>query len=220
MNLKDKISQLSTKEKIEYFWEYYKIHAIAVIFTVTAVIYSIYVFSTKTEDISHGFMINGACLTSPSVIAEDYLDYANITDEKKSIMVDTSLYLDLDANDMTSMEATIKINTLIPAKQIDYMIATKEIIQHYSSNNFFLSLDDVLELKEFDYISDQILTIDFTLEDHYYQGEHPMAINISDSPKLAEWGAYTEEDAYIAFIGNSERLEGAVDFLNYLYTSG
>lgn len=219
MNIKEKISHLSTKEKIEYFWEYYKLHAIAVIFAITAVSYSIYVVNTKTEDISHGLLINSSCFITPDIISDDYLEYANITDPKKSITVDSTLYLNLDEHDMGSMEATVKINALVPAMEIDYMIAPKEIIEHYSSKDFFLSLEDVLSVEDYEYLTDQILFLDFTEEDTYYQGETPMAINVADSPKLAEWEAYTDQEVYIAFVANSQRLDGAVDFLNYLYST-
>lgn len=219
MKIKEKISHLTTKQKLDYFWEYYKIHAFVVICIILVMIQMVYSSSTKTEDLSHGMFLNSSTTFSSKMISDDYLEYAGIEDPKLSIYVDTSLYLDPDSNDMTTMNSTIKISTLVPAQEVDYMIGPKDLIEHYGSNGFFLSLEEILPDDLYETYSDQILYYNFTEEDNTYLGEHPIAINISDSPKLAEWNAYPSEDVYFAFVSNSLRQEAAIDFLEYLYST-
>jgi len=216
MKFKEQVANLTRKQKIEHFWEYYKIHTIVTIITLIIVVHTIYTISISTETLSHGLFINaGSSATSSALISDDYLEYASIDNSEFSIVVDTSLSLNLDSDNMSTMETSMKISTLVPAGEVDYIIAPKDIIEHYSANGFFISLEEFLPTELYETYSEQFLSYRFA-DDDSNPGEQPIAINISDSPKLAEWGVFANEDAYIAFVSNSGRPEAAIDFLEYI----
>lgn len=219
MNLKERISHLSTKEKLLYFWDYYKIHLIVVFLSLALIGNIIYSIATKTEILSYGMMINSEALISSESISDDYLKYSNNLDAKKSITLDTSTKINLGAMDAASMTVQMKLMAVVSSNELDYIIAPKEIIEQYNKDGLFLSLEEILPPDLYDFHSDNFFTYNFTDIEEGYLGEHPIAINISESPKLQEWNAFGNEEPYIAFISNSLRPDGTVDFLRYLYTT-
>ena len=113
----------------------------------------------------------------------------------------------------------MKLMAMVANQELDYMIAPKEIIEHYNKDDLFLSLEEILPPDLYLLHSNDFLIHNFTDPEDGYLGEHPIAINISTSPKLQEWNAFGDEEPYIAFISNSLRPDGTVDFLRYLYST-
>lgn len=215
--VREQLQNMTFKQRLSYFWDYYKIHTIAVtLFLVLSIIF-VRDWVTQKNVMLNAMLINSGLLLDEEEISTDFVAYAGIDGDKNTIYVDSSSYLNTELFDSSSMATAQRVNAMAFAGQLDILVGDTETVDYYADSEYFADLKEVLPVSLQEKFQEQFLYFDFTNESNGETLSVPIAIDISGSPKIKEWGVYIDTPCYLGFLATSPHLETAITFLEYLY---
>lgn len=215
---KNKLKNMSLKDRLWYIWEYYKIPIIGTVVGVF-LIFSIFsaVHNNRFETALSCVILNSQPDSEKDLVSE-YFDqgfrqYLGLTDETK-IDVDHSMSISFDNSNMTEFTYAelAKLSALISSKELDVMIAKKDSIDHFGEMGGFLDLKEVLPPDVYDQVKDQLYEVT-----NSETGETiACGIKIGNTDFLKKTGL-TMNDPILGIISNSTRTDTAVKLIRYVY---
>ena len=119
------------RERVSYFWDYYKWHVILTAALLLLVIWVITSFLGEEELLLNVYLINtGTRLGATEEIAEDFKKENRIGDGK--VLLDATLFVDTqDFNENAYSGSLEKITTEVFAHDLDVMIAPMDVVEYY-----------------------------------------------------------------------------------------
>ena len=228
------------KQKLNYFWDYYKWHTIAGIALLIFGISLIYQMVSNKPSALYGVFLN--CLTTEEIsdsFLQDFAQTAGINTKKKSVDIDSSLVLTADGADQTSYLTLQKMTVYLAAKEIDVIAADVAAFNRYAYLDVMTDLREVLTPEQqafyepyYFYIDRTVLLAQeeasYNLEEYtadYPDPTHPeemgdpipVAIYLTDCKKLENQFVFLNPPAVLGIPVNSPRKEAALQFLDYLF---
>ena len=145
------------KEKLDYFWEYYKIHTI-VAATVIALIASLVHAWVTSKDMALGVVISNSMAGAMEGVTDKWIqDLSELIDfdpKKYEVSIDTSIMLGSASNSADQDYANMqKMAAMFSASSIDILTADSEIFERYAQNEYLHDLRDLYsdeELRKFE----------------------------------------------------------------------
>lgn len=213
MTEKEKLHHMNLKQKLEYLWEYYKIHALIGILAIAVVIYIIHIIITpniKTE--LYAAMINNPVkepqLTQMNKEAKAYL---KLKPKTQDILFNTNYLFDSSSNYSPDMKTVL--TTHIAAQEVDVIIAPKSIFKTYAYHGFFDKLSDQLPTDLYSSLTDQFyLSSD---QDHKEKSDYGIYLKDSDF-----YNNVDQKDPYIiGIVTNSKHKNNSIEFIRFLFQS-
>ena len=141
------IKNRSLKEKLSYFWDYYKWHVIGGIIGLAAVISLVYTIFNQKETAFYAALLN----MGQSLYSDDYRnDFTKLIgiDTKKEIVYFDLMMLNLSRMDDATVSTSQKILVYVSAGDLDVMMGDKASIDHYAYINTAMDLRDFLTEEE------------------------------------------------------------------------
>lgn len=150
---KQALSTMSFKEKLAYFWDYYKIHTIAVIGGIALVVSFVHQIAANKPYAFYAMLLNAAVgeeNTDTSVIWEnEFLEFAGIDAEAYRVCIDTTLSLSsANSGSQYEMANRQKIAAMMHAGDIHAIAADTETFESYAHAETFCNLSDVFTEEE------------------------------------------------------------------------
>ena len=175
------------KEKLEYFWEYYKIHTL-VIATVLILAISLIRARVNARDYALSVvMVNSIAAQLDDIDMDwkaDLSERIEYDPKKYEIFIDTGMILGQDTESANQEYANLqKLAAMISAQTIDIFIADTEIYERYAQNGYMYDLRDIYSAEELEKLSDII----------YYTD----AATFSDYGDDVDPNAYPDQSVYI-----------------------
>lgn len=230
----------SFKQKLAYFWDYYKWHTIGTIAAVAMVISLVYNITHQRDEALYVAVLNSANLLQDNSFTDQFMEYAGINPDTESVTLDTSM--DISFTEMTdiivgSME---KMMAYLAAAQLDIIIAGDELYEHYANEETFLDLRNVLTEEQLERYQSDLYYVDRALVVQIMEASNRMELDFSPEipdptkPELMEdpipVGVYIDDSekffssyyvsngdrAVLGFVINAQHLDNAVTFLEYL----
>lgn len=190
--------ELSTKEKLEHIWEYYRLRIFVIICLFCIGISIIYaVFLRPHPDLYCGIAVYDQFISiedTKKMISE--LNSTLGLDETKYTTDVQTFYTD-EADVMVEAELNQKFNTYIYASLFNILLGDKEDTQTFISSEYVTPLSDYLtdeQLKEYD--SSGLLLY---ANDPYDNQTKAMALKI-DSTFLKNYNLYDGRECYLSFV--------------------
>lgn len=211
---KEKLSNLSTKKKAEYIWEYYKFWFIGFIaFAIlTYGIIDAQIENSK-DTLIYVTMVNSQLVSNNETsLIEDFANYAGVNTSKQKAILDVSIKMDSEVSDEYSMNCSAKMFAQFAAKTIDATVMNKDMIDFFDDKDAFSKLDEVIPEDFYQAHKDNFITGTDSEGKEYI-----CAMDISDSVIFQETNAYSEKP-YFSIVSNSENLDNCILFLQYLYS--
>ena len=224
MNLKDflqsekeKIRAIpTTKEKLVYIWDYYKILIIAVAAALAFLVYFIVIKATTLEEnwiyvtISNTF----ADVGDDSSFKQEFVDYSGFDTSEKNVVFNANSFFDYtgDVTGNTYFEAFV---TYTDAGTLDAVTMQTDSLTALGATGRLLDLnsESCAEIRE--KYGDRFLYA--VPNDETYSTEPvPVGIDISDSRLVTECHAYSETAA-LGIGANSQHLDAVLTFLDFLF---
>lgn len=200
---KEKMAKMNRKEKLAYIWEYYKPE----IFGVIAIIWAIWAgFSwyenSKYETIMYAVALDGYMSGEDEQKMEDeFREFIDDTEKYHKIVIDTSMSLNSSDNQL-SMQANIKMQTIIAAGEVDVVIGTEEQVEQLIAQKIALNLNDVLSEEMLAEYGDKIVD--------------GVKLDVTGNQKVAERMLVNNEPTYLILVNNGKNEEYEVQFVDYL----
>ena len=238
-----KLEGKTWKDKLNYFWYYYKIHTIAVIFALFLIGIFIKDSVTAKDYAFSAILLNAYGSDKQEAFQEDFAEYADIDTGTYNCYIDTTSTLSYDTMSQMDLAVMQRIIAMAETGEIDVMISNEENFNQYSSSMMFIDLREVLPAAEYKKYESDFYYIDAaifenddeiiydengipqstdTVSDHTdpsaMEDPMPVGIYLKDSAKLKEWACYTgiEGSPVFGFNYSSERKDVAHLFLKYL----
>lgn len=138
-------------KKLEYLWMYYKAWLVGFLFLLAAVGLGITMFRGANTTVLLNIAIVGGDNNQAVKFAEDFAEYAGVTEEDGEIHVKANLP---DESSGSSLKTAL--TTLMGADALDVLICSEGIYEEYSKQEGFLSTKELLGEKAEDY-KDKVL---------------------------------------------------------------
>ena len=134
------------KEKLSYFFYYYKWHTIVVIAVLALAVSMIYQMVTQKEDALYVALLNVVEAESAPEYRQKFAEYAGIDTDTYNIQFDTSMRIDLSDSspDENPMASSQKLMVYIAAQEIDVLVGGESAINNYAYNDTFYDLREYL----------------------------------------------------------------------------
>ncbi len=206
-----KIKERTTKEKLAYFWEYYKVHTLVAIIAVLVVSNFIYTLATRKDSALETAFVNTYLgqEVDTEQMAADYIAYAGIDAKEYQAVIDGSMYIDYEGMDQYSAANMQKLMAMVSARSLDVMVTDDLYLEHNMAAGMFGDLSELLPAEVLAKYEDRLLYKDIPEDD---KGEVPVAIDVRDSKYLMS----AEVPAWFTIISNAPNVENARKFLEFL----
>lgn len=231
------------KQKIAYFWYYYKWHVIISVVVIAMVASFIYQYANRKEQAFYTVLLNASLLDQMSSEQPDFIaDFAEkegIDLNTSEITFDTSIRIVEDSMDETSVTSSQKLMVYVAANELDSMITDFDSFQKYANSSMFCDLRDILTeeqvqtLKPYFYYVDRevVLAIEAANDDmnSEYTPEYPdplhpeemkdpvpVGICLTDCKDLTDNYYFRGDGIVTGIYANAEHAQTAVDLAEYL----
>ncbi len=229
--------ELSRPQKLRYIWDYYKLPIAIAAILIYILCWQLYRQATKKEVLLYTAAVNitmGDELTAD--LTEHYLQAISDTDPRQTISLLGDLVLtgteDAQLQQFTNA-SRLKLMGAIEARQLDVIFMNKEAYDAFSQSGYLLDLASISEdmAASVPEAGSHLVQNTVILEDNAsdviwdksipYEAttlEETNAVDLSDAPLLKAAGL--DGTVYLGIVANTPRLDEALSYLRYLYSSG
>ena len=158
-----KIKEMSFKEKISYFWEYYRIPFFIVAAVIILASFLIHDIATAKPYGFYAMLINASPSTQETDLEQSFSTYADIDTAKYDCYIDTATTLNLNSTNQYDMASIQKIMAVVAAGDLDTMVADYNSFSHYAMNDTFTDLRKVLSKDQLAKYSDDFYYVDYAV---------------------------------------------------------
>ncbi len=141
---KKAFATMTPKEKLAYFWDYYKIHTIAVIAVIVFVVSLVNSYRSSKPTAFYAVMLNADTYEDNAAAAaawnEGFMEYAGIDPEAYQVNIDTSVALSADGGDQYEVANRQKMAAMMHAGDIHAIVADTETFEGYARLEYFYDL--------------------------------------------------------------------------------
>ncbi|WP_026517828.1 hypothetical protein [Butyrivibrio sp. MC2021] len=170
---------------LEYFWDYYKLHAIAVVALIIVIAVVIKDVRNNKPYAFYAMMLNSGASMAQDTIQDSFAEYASIDTKEYSCLVDTSSSFDPLILDQMAVATSQKIMAVLSAKELDVMTGDLRIMLHYGNQETFLDLREVYSEDELKSLEDRLIYVDQAYLDY---------LNSDDYQTYLSTGEYDENN--------------------------
>lgn len=236
---KEYFKNATWKQKLYYFWEYYKIHTISIILIVVVVSSFIYHKVTDPEIILNGIFLNTNTLENEKT-AEDlgleFLESKKIDTSDYTVNFNEGLYLTGDST--LDYEGEQAVWVQCGAGTVDFIVSPVEHLMDFAYQEYYADLTSILteeQLKKYEpyflYVDGAVIEEmaaapadapldDIELPDPTKPEEMdepiPVFIDMTQFEKLTNLYASDTDSLVFCILVNAPDSELAIDFLEYL----
>ncbi len=209
---KQKLKDMTLQGKIDYLWEYYRIHAFVIVCAIAFTAYIIYeIITPDIETRFYAAIINNSI---PEEVWEqydtDFREYLELDPKTENIHLNHSFYLNSPGEYSMNMQQAL--STYIAAGEIDVIIAPESIIKDYVYYGFFEKITDQIPTDLYTSLTDYLF-VSNTEED---AKKNVYGIYLTDT-KLFSENANNTDPYVISILANAAHKENATEFIRMLY---
>lgn len=160
------------KAKLEYFWEYYKIHTIVVICVAILLGTLIHDISNNKPYGFYAIFLNSGSSSAQDYLEKDFIPVAGIDTSKYSCFIDTSTSYDLEVITETTIATSQKIMANVAGGDLDILGADSNIFIYYANQQMFVDLRTVLSDEQISKYQDLFVYVDQSYLDYLDSDEY------------------------------------------------
>lgn len=155
-----KAKDMTFKEKLSYFWYYYKVHTIAAVLIIIFGTSFIYNIVTAKDYNFYGIMLNSSTLDGEAM-ETSFGEYAGLDMENYDCFIDTLSTLSYQSQNEYDMATFQKMVALVQSKDLDVMVLDAQVFYNFSFNGMMSDLRSVLSKEELAEYEGKIYYIDY-----------------------------------------------------------
>lgn len=228
----------SLKDKLSYFFDYYKWHTLAVIALVAAAISLVTTFLNHKDWGFYVCLLNTSAFPGEEAYIQSFAEYAGIDTDKYDVVFDTDMFINADMTGRDTAATLQKLTSYTIAGDIDVMIAGSEFIDRYANGQNFHDLRDILTPGQIALCEPYFYYVDQTVADaideanktgQTYEQPYPdprnpdamenpipVGIYLDNCVTLKENFYFRSEEMVLGMYVNSSRTDVALKFIDYV----
>jgi len=244
---REAIKNKSFKEKLDYYWYYYKMHLFVAIFALILLVTTIYDIATQREVKFYIAFLNAFDSGFDQEFIAEFAPLTDIDLEEYDVYLDTNMYFNVANYDEASMAAMQKFLAMSSNAEIDVVVTDRNVYSSYADNGFFRDLNEYLTEEQLEKYADHFYYYDEAILDReidyeaVYKNELaipedtterrdpsgmerpvPVGIFLDDAmkAKLVEAGYYAEaQEIVFGFMGEDDTIANCRLFIDWLVES-
>lgn len=166
---KKAFATMTPKEKLAYFWDYYKIHTIVAVILVAFVISLVNSYRSNKPTAFYAVMLNADAYEDNGAAAaswsEAFMEYAGIDPEAYQVNIDTSIAISSGGGDQYEVANRQKMMAMMHAGDIHAIVADTETFEGYARLEYFYDLNTAFTKEELAPYADLLYYTDGTAFD-------------------------------------------------------
>lgn len=168
------------KAKVEYFWEYYKIHTIVVIFAIVLLSMLIHDIRSNKPYGFYAVMINTGASSAQEQLEYGFAPYAEIDTSQYSCYIDTAESYNLEVITETTIATSQKIMANIAGGDLDVLAADSDIFTYYANQDIFTDLRTILSKEQIEKYQDLFVYVDQSYLDYLDSEEYQTYVSTGE----------------------------------------
>lgn len=213
----EKVKKQPFAKRIAYFWYYHKwqlIGGTAAILLVGSILYTLLTDHQKLY-LTGIFLNTRLTNTDREYLIQEYTDTNGIDTAKYSVDFDCSLaYNTENTYDSVNTYTPVMMLAYSEGKVGDFALTDAKSFDFFGYAGYYCNLNEELDESLLTRFADRFYELD--LDDG--NGSVPVAIDISDAPKLSLLGYGKDDTVLFSLFYNSPHKEQALAFLDWLFT--
>lgn len=216
MKYKVDFKNLSGREKVQYIWDYYKIHIIVAIVVLYFAVTTIAQKLSYRDPLLNVLMLNYPNMEQDATIGfEEFLDASGYETYEGAVVCDTSLHFSTEEEkaeygEMIDFQNYQVLYVVVGAEEQDVLFGTDDAFMQITRMSVLADLSKILPEELLEKYSDQLI---YTESDEETKG-YPCAVKLAGNQWLEEHQMY--EECYFGVFQNGCNPERAVEFAEYL----
>lgn len=158
---RESIKDKPFKEKLDYFWYYYKLHTCIGLFVLIVGIFLIVDVAKAKDYVYTCTFVNANPVNEETGFMDAFAATTDVDLSKHNVYLDDSVHFSTESYDQTSMAMMQKFASMIYVGEIDNLIMEKNLFATYAENQAFLDLRTVLTEEEINKYKDHFFYVDF-----------------------------------------------------------
>lgn len=142
-----KTKDMSFRERLGYFWYYYKVHTFAAILIIIFAVSLVHNIVTAKDYSFYGIMLNAPSLDGEAMEAS-FGEYAGLDMENYDCFIDTLSTLSYQNQTEYELATLQKMIALVQSKDLDVFVIDAQVFDNFSFNGMMLDLRNVLSEEE------------------------------------------------------------------------
>ena len=227
------------KERWQYFLDYYKWPAIAVLLAIVILIQSVVAIVTRKDTVFSGVLVDGYSFDTSDEYMAALGTYLGINTEEEQVQFQTGILLE-SGSEKDKSNAFQQLLASLTVKATDFIVAPEGSFElcAYNVNNIFADLRNSLDADTLAKLEDKLYYIDRTLfkkiqeevsqgiiSDIDYPDPHapeamddpiPVGIDISGNTEFCDRYYLTDDPVYLGMAINTTRQEMVIRFMEFL----
>lgn len=167
---KQALKDMNFKQKLSYFWYYYKVHTIVGIGAVILIGWFVHDYVTSKDIAFYAIMLNAYNLNGEAIGA-DFSDYIELDTEEYICHIDTTSYLDQNEYSEYSMATSQRIMALVQIGDLDTIFTLGGMFGRYAEGGLFTDLRTVLSDEELALYQEHFYYVDLEIVEKAAAGE-------------------------------------------------
>ncbi len=156
-----KTKDMSLKGKLEYFWDYYKIHTAVVLAVLALTVMFIQQYRSNKDYAFYAVLLNvDSTRIQDNQWNDEFSEYAGIDTEEYATVIDTSFIISRDNYSEYSITSMEKLVVMISSGIIDIVVADTGTFESQAQNEYYVNLGAVLPKELLDKYSDYLYYTD------------------------------------------------------------
>ena len=222
-----KLRDLKGKEKLTYFWDYYKWVPILIIIAIVIVISIVRAAANKKDSALYVLAVNADPYAEEEVadtLFSDFLQEQGIDPEKEEVLLNTSLQY-LGGTSTTDIYAMQAITTIMGSGSADVVMMPEDLYREEASLGAFVPVQYYLSPEEMEALGDRIIRVEKDPdlsriaeqdEDDAPGATYARGIRMDSNDRIGKSGLYGDTPPVIGIAYASEKPEMAAALVREL----
>lgn len=149
---KQALSTMSPKQKLAYFWDYYKIHVLVAVVIIAVIISFVRQYLNNKDTAFYAVLLNVGATDAnyelAASLSEEFMEYAGIDPDQYKVDIDTSIsfYDGVDAQYAVANQQ--KLMAMMQIGDVSAIVADTENFEKYAQFEFYYDLKSLLSEEE------------------------------------------------------------------------
>lgn len=149
---KKAFATMSFREKLAYFWDYYKVHTIVAVLVIVFTISFISSYRSNKPFAFYAVLLNANTTAENSTVsstwAQEFQAYADIDSEAYQVYIDPSITMSAESGSQYEIANRQKMTAMMHSGDIHAIVADTETFEGYARLEYFYDLTEIFTAEE------------------------------------------------------------------------
>lgn len=235
-----KIKERPKEERWQYFLDYYKWHAVALLLAIAILIQGVVSIVNRKEIVFSGILLNCVISIDDDDFLQGFYDYAGIDAKNQEAAFYTDIIL-TDKNTKNDINSFQRIMAGVATKDTDFVVGQSENFRlcAYNTSRILIDLREFFDAETLERFSDRLYYVDGAViekiavpvgelvdtsivmpnptKPETMEDPIPVGIDVSDRKDFQSAYYFPDTTLYLGVVANTPRTELTKQFIAYLF---